>query len=209
MTTYTDLLNEVRLLSKRGDIDDKIAVAIRLTTLRCHRLDYFWRDLVEANLIFTTDTQMTLDTSTQLTRFRQVQYLRYYDPATATLGTFLEEIDPSDQLDEYTYYREDRFYLAGVNIQARFLNATAGARLGYWQNPDVTTGGYNSWIKDELPDIIVQGALAHIYNTTGKQEEARMLNRICGFEVDPANRAPGMTMVDQLKAIGLRQVGRA
>jgi hypothetical protein len=198
--TYADLIAEIKLLSKRGDVDDKIAIALRMTTLRCHRLDYFWRDLVEANLLFAADTQMTLDTSAQLTRFRQMSYMRYYDPDSTTLGPFVSEIDASDLLDEYNYYKEDRYYLAGVNLQARFQYVTSGARIGYWQNPDVTSGGYNSWIKDQLPDILVQGSLAYLFNLTGKQEEARALNRMVGLEPDPTNKFPGMTLVDQLRA---------
>jgi hypothetical protein len=207
--TYAELLAEIKLLSKRSDIDDKIAIALRMTTLRAHRLDLFWRDLAEANLSFPQDTQMTLNTSTQLTRFRQVSYLQYYDLNTDTFGPFLDPIDPSDQVDEHNYYKEDRYYMAGVNLQARFQYATSGARIGYWQNPDVAADSYNSWIKDELPDLLVQGSLAYLFNMMGKQEEAKALNRLVGFEPDPTNRFPGMTLVDQLRAIGIRPDGHA
>jgi hypothetical protein len=207
--TYADLIAEIKLLSKRGDIDDKIAVALRLTTLRAHHLDFFWRDLVEANLTFAMSNIVTVDVSTSLTRFRQVNYLQYYDPTTGALGTMLDEVDPSAIFDDYNYQKADVWYLAGTNLQVSFLYATAGARIGYFQNPDVAAATYNSWIKDELPDLLIQGSLAYIYNMTGKQEEARAINRMVGFEPDPANRAPGMTLCDQLRAIGIRGTGRA
>lgn len=207
--TYADLFAEIKLLSKRGDIDDKIAIAIRQTTMRAHRLDFFWRDLVEVNLTFASAQAVTLDVSSQLTRFRQIDYARYYDPVTGTLGTFLTEIAPSEILDGYNFYREDVWYMAGVNMQLRFLAATAGARLAYFQNPDVAPATYNSWIMDELPDLLVQGSLAALYNGMGKQEEAKAINDMVGFDPDPKHRAPGMTLCDQLRAIGIRATGHA
>lgn len=205
MTTYADLITEIRSAINRGDIDDKIARALRLVTTRAHNTDYYWRDLAEVNLLFVADTMVTLDTSTQLSRFRQVSYMRYFDPESEIPGMFLTAIAPTDLLDEYTYYKVDCYYMAGVNLNARFQYVASGARLGYWQNPDVTPGGYNSWIKDTMPDLLVEGAIAYLYNGLGKQEEARAINRMIGFEPDPANRAPGSTLVDQLRAANLQQ----
>lgn len=202
--TYAELIAEIKLLSKRGDIDDKIAIALRMTTLRAHRADLFWRDLAEVNAVFAPSTTIEVDVSTAFTRFRALNYMRYYDPTNGVLGSYLKEVAPTDLVDEYSYYREDTFYLAGTYLQARFQYQASGARIGYWQNPDVAAATYNSWIKDQLPDLLVQGSLAYLYNMTGKQEEARALNRMCGFEPDPANKAPGMTLLDQLRAGNLR-----
>jgi hypothetical protein len=211
--TYAELLAEIKLLSKRGDIDDKIAIALRMTTLRAHRLDFFWRDHVEVNISSlsqdTDPTLYTIDVTTQLTRFRQVNYVQYYDPDSGALGAMLDEIDPSNQTDEYNYWRGNVWYMSGTNLNIRFDYPSNGARLGYWQNPDVSAASYNSWIKDELPDLLVQGSLAYLFNMMGKQEEARALNRMVGFEPDPANRAPGMTLVGQLLGANIRATGRA
>lgn len=207
--TYAELLAEIVLLSKRGDIADKAAVALRLTTLRAHRSDYYWRDLVEATAVFGSANVITIDVSASLTRFRQLSYVQYYDSTTSTAGVILDPVDPSDIFDEYNYQKTDAYYLAGNNLNVNFTYATSAARIGYWQNPDVAVATYNSWIADELPDILVQGSLAYLYNMTGKQEEARALNRMVGFEVDPANRAPGMTLLDQLKATNISQTVRS
>lgn len=207
--TYAELLAEIKLLSRRADIDDKIAIALRMTTLRAHRSDYFWRDLVEVNAAFGLANIVTVDTSTALTRFRQISYVQYLELSTGNVGSMLDETDPATVLDEYNYFKTDCWYMAGNNLQINFAYQTTGARIGYWQNPNVTTGGYNSWIKDDLPDLLVQGSLAYIYNMTGKQEEAKAINRMCGFEPDPANRAPGMTLLDQLRGSNLRGSGHA
>lgn len=207
--TYAELLAEIKLLSKRSDIDDKIAVALRITTLRCHRLDYFWRDRLEADVIFAESTEVAIDISTNFTRFRQMEYMRYLDVSSGALGSFLDPIEPRNILDDYNYFQEDVYFLSGDSLNARFRFATSGARVGYWTNPDVAAATYNSWIKDELPDILVQGSLAYLYNMMGKQEEARMINRMVGLDPDPSNRLPGMTLADQLRAIGIRQDAQA
>lgn len=207
--TYADLLAEIKLLSRRGDIDDKIAIALRMTTLRAHRADYFWKDLQEANALFSSANVVTIDTSAAFTRFRQLSYVQYYDPISTALGPMLDEIDPAAVLDDYNYFKTNKFYLAGTNLQINFLYVASGARIGYWQNPDVTSASYNSWIANDLPDILVQGSLAYIYNMTGKQEEAKAINRMCGFEPDPTNRAPGATLMDQLRGANLRGAAHA
>lgn len=207
--TYADLIAEIKLLSKRFDIDDKIAIALRMTTLRAHRTDYYWRDLQEVNVNFADSQEVTIDIVANFTRFRQVSYVRYMNADTGALGQYLEEADAANLLDNEMYYKDNVWYLAGTNLQVRAAISMNALRVGYWQNPDVTAGSYNSWIKDELPDLLVQGSLAYLYNMSGKQEEARALNRMVGFEPDPANRAPGMTLVDQLRAIGLRGSGHA
>lgn len=206
--TYAELIAEIKLLSKRGDIDDKIAIALRMTTLRAHRVDFFWRDHVEANVTFANSQIVTIPISS-FTRFRQVNYIQYYDSASGLVGGMLSPVEPGHVIDEHGYFKTDAWYLSGTNIQANFRFPTTGARVGYWQNPDLSTATYNSWIATELPDILVQGSLAWILNATGNQEEARALNKMVGFEPDPDNRAPGFTLVDQLRAIGVLPAGSA
>lgn len=207
--TYADLIAEIKLLSKRGDIDDKIAVALRMTTLRCHRADYFWRDHMEVNATFGTTSQATIDVPSSLTRFRQLNYVQYLDSVTGNVGTMLEEVEPSNIFDEYNCFKNDAWYLSGANLNINFAFASNGVRIGYWQNPDVTVAGYNSWIKDELPDILVQGSLAYIFGMTGKLEEANKISQLVGLDPNPVNRAPGMTLLDQLKGSNIRATGRA
>lgn len=207
--TYAELLAEIKLLSKRGDIDDKIATALRMTTLRCHRSDLFYRDLQEAVATFGNTQLVSIDVSVSLTRFRQLAYVQYYDPTSGRVGKMLDEVEPSNVLDEYNYFKTDMFYMAGTNININFCTPVAGAKLGYYQNPDVTVGGYNSWIAVELPDILVQGSLAYVLNLIGKNDEARMIDSMVGLNPDPKNKFEGPTLLDQLKAIGIRSSGRA
>lgn len=210
--TYAEILDEVRLLCRRADIDDKIAAAIRTTTLRAHRLDFFPRDRLEAQITWTVASQLVaVPIATYLTRYRAVDYMRYYNPDTAALGNLLEKIDPRDVLDEYNYEKLDKYYQAGSTLKIRFEYPTKGIQLGYFSSPLVhPAASFVSWIADELPDLLIQGALAQIYNQTGKQEEARSINQMVGFEVDAAGRSAtkGQTLVEQLRQFALEESAR-
>ena len=211
--TYAEILAEIQLLSKRGDIDDKIAACIRTTTLRAHRLDYFWRDRIEVAATWATASNSTDIAITTLTRFRAIDYVRYYDPDTTpvTRGTMIEEVDPRVLLDDYNYEKTDVWYMAGTNIRLKFLTATRGVEIGYFSSPIVhPAGSYVSWIADQLPDLIIQGSLAMLFNMTGKQEEARAINAMVGFDMvsQPNSAQKGPTLVEQLRAFALEAQAR-
>jgi hypothetical protein len=209
--TYQEIFDEVKLLSKRFDIDDKIAIAIRMATLRLHRTDFYYRDLIEAQVYWTAaDTIVDLNVVTWLYNYRSVQYVRYWDPDTLLLGKMLDPIDPRDVLDEYNYERLDRWYNAGDVLKMRFSVPTRGAQIGYFSSPIVhPTTQYNSWIAVDMPDIIIQSALAYLFNMTGKQEEARAINIMVGLEAPPSGRAQqGPTMLEQLKQFALEGQAR-
>lgn len=209
--TYAEILAEVRLLSKRGDIDDKIAAAIRTVAQRCHRLDYFWRDRVEAQLSWATQaTIVDINVMLWLPRFRAVDYIRYWNPSDGVLGNFLDKIDPRNVMDDFNYEKLNRFYMAGDILKLKFEYPTYGAQIGYYYDPVLyPAAAFSSWIADKFPDIIIKGALAQVYNWTGKQEEARVLNAMVGFETNPgANINKGPTMVEQLKQWALEEDAR-
>lgn len=208
--TYAEILAEVKLLSKRGDVDDKIVAAVRMVTLRAHRLDFFWRDRIEAQVSWVAAaTLVDINVQTYLPRFRAADYIRYYDPATLVLGNMLDSISPRDILDEYNYEKLDRWYMAGDVMKLKFAYPTFGAQIGYFCSPLVTPTTYSSWIADQFPDLIIQGALAQVFNWTGKQEEARALNVMVGFDVDPGRSGTkGASMVEQLKQWALEEQAR-
>ena len=209
--TYDEIFAEVKMLCKRGDVDDKIAAAIRMTALRAHRTDFYWRDRVEAQLQWATQqTLVEINVLTWLPRFRAANYARYWDPINGALGLMLTQIDPRAVLDEYNYEKLDRYYMAGDVLKVRFEYPTRGVQIGYFVSPVVTPGPtFQSWIGVQFPDIIIQGALAYLYNQTGKQEEARMINRMVGFEEDPGrNMAKGPTLLEQLKQFALEEGAR-
>lgn len=211
--TFDEIVTEVRLWTKRGDIDDKIKSAIREVTLRAHRLDYFWRDRIEAQVGWVAPQAIVdLNVVSVLTRFRAVDYVRYWEPSTKALGNFLDYVNPRDLMDDYNYEKSNRYYMAGDVLKLKFDIPSAGAQIGYFCNPVVYPyTSYASWIADQFPDLIIKGATAAVFNTTGKQEEARALNIQVGFDADPnPNRSAmkGASLVEQLRQFALEESAR-
>jgi hypothetical protein len=209
--TFTEILAEVQLLSKRGDIDDKIRAAIRMVTLRAHRLDYFYRDFIEAQLQWPTEqTLIDINVQTYLSRYRAIRYVRYWDPVTFAYGNMLDVVDARDVLDDHNYEKQNRWYMAGDILKVKCQYPTRGLQVGYYCSPVVYPyAQYSSWIATHFPDIIIQGALAQVFNETGKQEEARAINQLVGFEVDPGRSATrGPTLVEQLRQFALEEIAR-
>lgn len=208
---YTEIFEEVRETTNRYDIDTKVRAAIRETTLRAHLSDFYFRDRVEAQIQWPTDeTLVDVNVLSYLPRFRQINYARYWNPSDGALGNMLKWIDPRDVLDDYNYEKKERYYIAGDVLKLKFIYPTRGVQVGYFCTPIVhpyTT--YQSWIAEQFPDIIIRGAVALIYNQTGKQEEAKAINQEVGFEIDPG-RSPtkGLTLLQQLQASNLIEVAR-
>ncbi|TXH43990.1 MAG: hypothetical protein E6Q97_33345 [Desulfurellales bacterium] len=208
---YSEIFDEVKMLSKRQDVDDKIATCIRLAAMRAHRLMYFPRDRVEVQLSWGSQaTLVDVNILTWLPRYRAVDYMRYWEPTTGVLGNELTFVDPRDVMDEYNYEKTNRWYQAGDVLKLKFTYPSYGVQIGYYCDPILTpTTAFTSWIADKFPDIIVQGALAYLFNMTGKQEEARALNAMVGFETNPgANINKGPTLVEQLKQYALEEQAR-
>jgi hypothetical protein len=206
---FNEIFDEVKLITNRYDIDDKIRAAIRGITLYAHRTDYYWRDRIEAQLTFTQDdTLVAVNVVTSLPRFRAIDYVRYWQPATGILGLMLDKVAPRDVLDDYNYEKLDRYYMAGDLLKLKFSMATRGVQIGYFASPAVFPyASYSSWIAHQFPDLIIQGAVAQIYNQTGKQEEAASINKWLGI-LPGADPRGGPTLLAQLKQWALEEDAR-
>lgn len=212
MSTYSTIFANVKALSKRYDVDDKIAIAITTAARRLHHLDYFWRDAAESKVQWTELASVVdINIPTNFPRFRAIRYVRYWDPDQDTLGNTLDVLDPRDVMDDYNYERVDRYYTAGPFVKLRFQWPTKGCQIGWYVSPvlGASDSTFGSWIAEIFPEIIEQAALAHLYNMTGKQEEGRALNVMVGLDVDPGrSTVRGPTMVDQLKQLALEEIAR-
>ncbi len=207
---YSEIFDEVRVACKRGDIDPKITAAIRAMTLYAHRTDFYWRDRMEAQLSFPAPQSIIdINILALLPRFRQVNYLRYWDPATLEIGPKLAPIPPQDVLDEHNYEKLDRYYAAGDILKIKTQWPTRGLQIGYFASPVVhPSSSYTSWIADQFPDLIIQGAIAMVFNQTGKQEEARQINKFVGVVDGYDTKNNGPTLIQQLKQYALEEEAR-
>jgi hypothetical protein len=63
-------------------------------------------------------------------------------------------------------------YVAGDVIQIKSSTELQYALIGYYQNPDIATDTYDSWIALDHPYAIVSEAVASIFKMIGWDEQA-------------------------------------
>jgi len=171
--TLAELIQEVYTLTARPDRVDETASAIKSATLKAHQSDYYYKDLYEVGVSFTTAEYLqSLDYRTLIPKWRSIKYLRKYDLTTSTPGQFLTLIQPETVMDRYEVEKSNIYYMAGAYVNIKSDTLEQGYLLGCYVNPDITTSGYNSWIALDHPYAIIFDAAATVFKAIGKDEEA-------------------------------------
>lgn len=176
---FTALYNQVITLTKRPDLVEETIQAIQSATLRAHQLDYFPRDLIEAQLNFASPAYyQELDLYALFPRFRALRYLRKLDSGEVTENQIFTVITPEKVVDSYGLSRTNVCYLAGTKINIKSSTEDSHMLIGYYVTPDITQDNYNSWVATTHPFVIVYGAVLSIFMTIGFQENANMFTRL-------------------------------
>ncbi len=172
--TLTSLVAAVYTLTNRPDLVGETVLAVKNATLKAHRSDFYYKDLIEHGIQFETSlAQQSLEYKTLIPRWRALKYLRKFDPTIppGTPGKFLDIISPESVLDSYAINRENVCYVAGLQLQIRSVQAWQYYLLGCYVYPDVTDESYSSWIADETSAAIVYEAAAIVFKTIGYDEQ--------------------------------------
>ena len=168
----TELQTEVYAITNRPDLADRTLSAIRAATLKLHQADYFYKDLFESGVTFSTPAYLQqLEYRTLFPRWRALKYIRKSDVNSFADGAFLEIISPDQVLDSYSLNRSDVCYAAGLTVNIRSSTELQYVFIGCYLNPDITLAGYSSWIALDHPWAIIQLAAAQILRSIGKTEE--------------------------------------
>lgn len=171
--TLAELIQEVYTLTGRPDLVDRTASAVRSATLKMHQKDFWYKDIFETGISFTTSEYFQQFAYRSLIpRWRAAKYIRKYDAVGQFAGAFLDLVTPAQVLDEYGLSREDIFYVAGDEVDIRSSTPEQYYLLGCYLNPDITDAGYNSWIAVDHPYAIVYSAAAIVFKGIGKDDES-------------------------------------
>ena len=169
--TLTELQDEVYTITKRPDLIAETLLAVRQSTLALHQSDYFWKDIAETGISFSSSAYLQeLEYRPILPQFRAIKYLRKSD-STGAAGAFFDVITPEAVLDLYGSDRTNVCYAAGESIEMKSSTQFQYAILGYYKNPIVTTTGFSSWIALDHPYAIVLEAAEKVFKMIGKTEE--------------------------------------
>ncbi len=188
MADLNSLVQKVFTITNRPDLQAETELAVKSAILQAHRLDYFPKDLREETLKFTTAEYLqAIEYKTLFPRFKSLKYIRKYDNSTTPpsnnlwyengMGSFLKMLTPEQVLDRYSFQLADVCYLAGSLLQIKSSTKLGYVVLGFYQYPDVTPAGFNSWIADECEEGIYFLAAAIVFGTVLSNQSAAGANQ--------------------------------
>jgi hypothetical protein len=179
MATLTDLVNDVYLLTNRPDLVNQTKQAVRAATHKAHSVEYFYRDIVETGVSFTSPSfTQSLEFKNIWPRYRALRYIRVTDAAASQDGPFLTILSPEATVDSYNINKENIAYVAGDVIQIRTARELQCIFGGAYVWPDTTEATYSSWIADDMPWAIVYEAAAAIFKQIGFDEQSAMYRQL-------------------------------
>lgn len=184
--SFSDVVAEVYALTNRPDLVNETALAVRAATLKAHHTDFYYKDIFETGISFTTsDYLQSLPYKDLIPLWRSPKYIRKVDASTTPptpLG-FLKLVAAEDALDSYALNKEDVYYIAGTNIQLRSRTQQQFYAVGCYVHPNVTTANYSSWVADEHLYAIVFEAVAIIFKTIGYDEQVKAYREMVAEEI--------------------------
>ena len=171
--TLAEIIAEVYTITGRSDRVAETLSAVKSATLKAHQCDFFYKDIFETGVAFSSSTYIQqLDYRTLIPLWRANKYLRKYDNTSSTPGDFLALIQPELVLDQYQVEKDNIYYYAGAYAQIKSSTQEQYFLYGCYTNPDITTAGYDSWIALDHPYCIILDAAATVFKAIGKDEEA-------------------------------------
>lgn len=175
--TLLELLDEVYNLTNRRDLGALTLSAVRSATLKAHAIDYFYKDIQESTIAYTSlDYIQQFEYQTLFPRWRALKYLRKLDVSTTpyTPGVIFDIVDVSDILDAYKITKDNICYVAGANLNARSTTQFQYCSIGYYQQPLVgnSNATFESWIANDSPWAIIFTAAATVCKAIGKETES-------------------------------------
>src|SRR5690606_1969255 len=108
--------------------------------------------------------------------YRKAKYIRMWvgDAPTGGPGTFLENIQIENSVDQFNAIKTDVFYMAGHNLQIRTSCPVKRILFGAYVHPTITpVENYNSWIAREYPYAIVYEAARSIFYSIALSQQSQ------------------------------------
>lgn len=182
--TLNELIAEVYTITNRPDLVAQTLTAVRSATLKLHQSDYYYKDLRETGVSFTSaEYVQQIDYRTLFPKWRALKYIRKTDAAGTDTGKFFDIIVPENVLDDYRINRNDVAYVAGEVIQMRSSTQVQYTILGRYDNPDITALGYDSWIALDHPYAIVFEAASTVFKMIGDTDQFAAYSGLAGMQL--------------------------
>lgn len=179
----------------RPDLIADTQLAVRRATLWYHGYENWFRDLREKQFNFAeTGYQFQINIANQLNRFKQIRYIRYYDPLAGMVGDYVKPCEPDNLFDEFRAQKTDIYYVAGSVLNIKSGSPQSALIIGWYEMPDIIN--YQSWIADLYPFAIVDHAIGTVKYQVGEVEEANKF-------LDPVKGLVATLHIPTLRAMGI------
>jgi hypothetical protein len=169
---FTEAVTEVLLAVKRPDKIDRARAKINAAiTFYC--LDNeFSRDFTEQAITLDAQEYTQSFTLDVMTRFRKFKYIKR--GGTKDFLTLLGNAEREAKCDW-----QDRYYIAGLNVNI-YLKVLAGTLdVGYYSYPPVlndTTDNNSHWLLDVAPWMIIDRAIGEIFREIGDEKSFQVMS---------------------------------
>lgn len=180
----SELRQEVYTITNRPDLVAQTLTAIRAATLKIHQRDYFYKDLFETGISFTSSgyTQQ-IEYRLLIPKWRSLKYIRKTDVTGTEQGSFFDILVPENVLDDYKLNRSNICYVAGEVVQIRSKAEIQYAILGCYINPDITEATYSSWVALDHPYAIIFEAASMVFKMIGDTEQFAAYSDLAGMQL--------------------------
>ena len=182
MSDLLGLMQSVYTITNRPDLVDATQLAILKNTLKEHNAIDYKRDLVSSAVIPLDNTagnyRYTIGISSNLSRLRKIKTITEVVPGNSQpalysndsyCGTLVfTEADPSNLFDNYLTEMYNYWTRTGDSLNLVAVREVDNIGILYYQQPNVTPTGYQSWIADNYPYVIYEAAAVDIFNAIGK-----------------------------------------
>ena len=177
--TLAELIAEVYVLTGRPDKVAETAACVRKATLKMHSVDFFYRDLQEIVVSFTTPAyKQQYDLGANIPGYRAINYIREWNSVPLGSEIILSAIPPDAILNEYGTEATDVWYVAGNQLNSKSSKLLTNVVLSYYKHPNITTNLYSSWIATEQPYAIIEEAAANLFQMIGHAEMRQTYERL-------------------------------
>lgn len=179
---FTELCDEVKLLTRRPDLTERIESAVRAATLKAHHSDFYYKDIYEQSVEFAEELYIQNFQPTDIfPAFRKAKYIRVWvgDGTNGYPGQFFTPIQVENSLDAYDCIKTNVFYQAGQLLQMRGTCPILRVLFGAYLHPTITPAiSYCSWIAVEMPWAIIYEAARVIFKSIGNDRETAEMNTL-------------------------------
>jgi len=180
MANFAELCADVYTITNRPDLVSETALAVKAATLKAHQSDYYFKDIYEIPIKFdTSDYVQQLDIKSLIPTFRSLKYFRRYDyTSTGAAMEFFTVSSPLESTDSYGIDKVNVIYMAGNYLNVKSKVSLQYAIVGVYVNPIITEIGFNSWIANDHPYVIVFEAARLLFKQIGFDEQSAVFEKL-------------------------------